>query len=406
MPKGVGVIPDYIPANWEGQGNTHLGGAHNVYGTQMARATRMGMEKARPDKRPFVLTRAAYAGAQRYTVSWTGDNRSEWDHLKLSISMVLNLSLSGMFFTGPDIGGFMGDSEPELYARWIQLSSLLPFCRTHTATGTIDQEPWSFGPEVEKIARKYIELRYQLLPYLYSTYVQGALNGVPMVRPTFWEDPSDVRLYNQDDVYLVGDALLVAPIVEKGATKREFYLPRGVWYNFWTRKLIDGARTIEVEAPLDEMPIFVRAGRVLPMWPVMQYVGERPVEELQLLAFAGIGETTLYEDAGEGLGYRNGEYRYSYFSNKFLPGGQYAVEWRRAGKYEPPYKRVRLEIIGIPGEPDMLFVDDQPAALWFFENGMVEVLGNPFSQVRMVGKSADSSEAAKTVARKPGPSSS
>lgn len=404
LPPGPGIVPEYIQANWEGQGNTHLGGAHNVYGMQMARATRTGLERARPDKRQFVLTRAAYAGAQRYTVSWTGDNRSEWDHLRLSISVVLNLGLSGMFFTGPDIGGFMGDCEPEMYARWIQVASLLPFCRTHTCTGTADQEPWSFGPEVEKIARKYIELRYQLLPYLYSTYVQGAQNGVPMIRPTFWDDPSDTRLYNQDDAYMVGDALLVAPILEQGATKRELYLPRGVWYNFWTRKLIDGSRTIELEAPLDQMPIFVRAGRVVPMWPVTQYVGERPIDELQLLAFAGIGETTLYEDAGDGLSYKNGDYRYSYFSTKFLPGGQFAVEWRRAGKYQPAYKKVRLELVGISGDPEMVYVDDQAAPLWFFENSMVEVLSSPFSQVRIVGKSPDASEAAKTVARRPGPS--
>ncbi|MCB9437363.1 MAG: glycoside hydrolase family 31 protein [Anaerolineales bacterium] len=397
MPKGtVGTIPEYILSDCDGSPSPQLAGGHNMYGMLMARSTREGMVKARPDKRPFVLTRCGYAGAQRYTYSWTGDNVSTWDHLRLSISMVMNLGLSGMTYTGPDVGGFMEASEPEMYARWVQLACLFPFFRTHTASGTPPQEPWSFGPEVENIARTYINLRYRLLPYLYSTFAQSAGEGKPMIRPTFLYDPSDTNLYTQDDVFMVGDSLLVAPILDKGATEREFYLPRGVWYDFWTNKLIDGSRKITVSAPLDKMPIFAKAGKVIPMYEEQQYVGEKKIEELHLRAYAAAGETSHYEDSGEGMAYFQGDYRWLYFTLSFQPGGQFAVEWRTAGAHQPSYNKVRLEIIGISLEPEQVLVDDQPAALWFFENGVVEVLTSPFKSVRLVGKSNPA--AAKTVA--------
>lgn len=396
MPKGAGTIPEYIMSDFEGHPAPQLVGAHNLYGTLMARATREGLLKARPDKRPFVLTRSGHAGAQRYTGSWTGDNASTWDHLRLSISMVMNLGLSGMMFTGPDVGGFFEAPEPELYARWIQAASLFPFFRTHTVQGSPPQEPWSFGSEVETIARSYINLRYRLLPYLYSIYAQSAGEGKPMIRPTFLYDPSDTNLYNQSDVYMVGDSLLVAPIVEKGATEREFYLPRGVWYDFWTNKLIDGSRKISVKAPLDKMPIFAKAGKVIPMREEQQYIGEKRLDELHLRAYAAAGETSVYEDGGEGMAYFEGDYRWLYFTLSFQPGGQFAVDWRTAGAHQPSYNKVRLEVIGISLEPEKVLVDDQPAALWFFENGVVEVLTAPFKSVRLVGKSNPA--AAKTVA--------
>ncbi len=400
LPKGAGTIPEYIPADMEGHKGTHLQGAHNVYGMQMARATTEGLLRARPDERVFSLTRAAYAGAQRYTGSWTGDNVSTWDHLRLSISMVLNLGLSGITFTGPDIGGWADSPDPELYARWIQVGSMLPFCRTHTAKDTKDQEPWSFGTEVEAIARRYISLRYQLLPYIYSSFAQCAAHGTPLVYPTFMYDPTDEKLANQDDAFMLGESLLIAPVLEKGATSREIYLPRGVWYDFHTNKLIDGARSIQVDAPLDHMPMYAKAGKLIPMWETMQYVGEKTVEELQLRAFAGPGETAIYEDSGTGLGYTQGQYRWSYFTLSFMPNGQFAIDWRTAGSYEPPYKKARLEVIGIPGEPGQVLVDGQPAPLWFFEGGHVEILSNPFSSVRLVGKARSDSAAAETIARK------
>lgn len=395
-PKSSATLPDYIPAEWDGRKSTHLAGAHNVYGMQMSRATCAGILKARPDERIFTLTRAGYAGSQRYGGSWTGDNDATWDHLRLSLSMVLNLGLSGVVFTGPDIGGFRGKASPELYARWIQAASLFPFFRTHTAAGTPDQEPWSYGPEVEAIARKFINLRYQLLPYIYSSFAQCASVGKPLIYPTFLYDPEDSRLHNQDDVFMLGEALLVAPILENGARSREVYLPRGVWYDFWTGKLIDGSRTVTVEAPLDSMPIFAKAGKVIPMWETQQYVGEKTINELKIVAYAGSGETTIYEDRGHGLNYLNGDYRWSYFTLSFLSSGQFAIDWRTAGNYTPPYTKARLEVVGISNEPERVLVDGQQAAVWFFERGIVEILGKPFQSVRLVGKARDDSSAAKT----------
>lgn len=393
------TLPDYVVHDWDGAGQTHSAGGHNVYGMLMSRATREGLQKQHPEKRPFVITRASYAGAQRYTSTWTGDNASTWEHLRLSISMVLNAGLSGMAFTGPDVGGFMGNPDGELFTRWMQMGSLLPYFRVHTMTGTNPQEPWSYGEPYEGIVRKYLELRYRLLPYLYSTFAQCAQDGTPMVRPLFMSDPTDPELRERDDAFMLGDVILVAPVLEPGATERELYLPRGVWYEYDTGKLIDGSRTVTISAPLERMPIYIRAGKVLPLWPVMQYVGERPLAEPCIRAYAGSGETTIYEDAGEGLAYQHGDYRWSYFTCKFLPSGQFAVEWRRAGQYKPPYHQMRMEIVGISGEPERVFMDGQSAPIWYYEGGVVEFMVQSFAEVRIAGRGHVEDDA--TILRKP-----
>ncbi|NDJ79368.1 MAG: glycoside hydrolase family 31 protein, partial [Chloroflexi bacterium] len=403
--KDFATLQDYVVHDWDGLGQSHVDGGHNVYGMLMARATREGMHRQRPDKRPFVITRAAYAGAQRYASSWTGDNLSTWDHLRLSISMTLNVGLSGLAFTGPDVGGYAGEPDAELYTRWMQLGSMLPFFRVHTRTGTASQEPWSYGEPYESIVRAALELRYQLLPYIYSTFAQCAQNGLPVVRPMFMADFENTELREIDDQFMLGDALLVAPITEPGATQRQVYLPRGVWYEFDTGKLIDGGQHVTAQAPLERMPLYARAGKVLPMWPVMQYVGEQPLEEARLRVYAGSGETTIYEDAGEGMAYQNGDYRWSYFICKFLPSGQFAIEWRRAGQYQPPYQRVRVEVAGIPSEPESVALDGQSAPIWYYEGGIVEFSVTPFNEARVIGRSYTSSAAQKTITRRPSPES-
>ncbi len=399
---GPQTFPDYIVYRGEnGTGFSHIEAGNNLYGMQMVRATQAGMDAAFPNERTFVFGRTAFAGMQRFASSWTGDNLSTWDHLRLSISMLMNLGLSGMPFTGPDVGGFADSPDGELYTRWVQLGSMLPFFRTHSIKDSNEQEPWSFGTQYEPIIRRYIELRYQLLPYLYSVMAAAHEKGMPFIRPGFFHDRNDPYLRAQDDAFLVGDSLFVAPILEPGASKRTVYLPRGAWYNYWTNRLIDGARHIEVEGGLDTMPIFVRAGHVIPHWPTQQYVGEKNIEQVTLRAYAGPGETTLYEDAGAGKGYLQGDYRYSYFTCGFLPGGRFGISWRTAGRYIPPYVAVRVRIVGIPGEPNDIVIDDKPAPMWFFEDGVLEVLSAPFHELALVGRRADNSASAKTAIRRP-----
>ncbi len=399
--KRGGTLPDAVVHDWEGAGRSHAGGGHNVYGMQMSRATRAGVEQAQPEKRPFVMTRAAYAGAHRYASSWTGDNAATWDHLRLSISMTLNASLSGMAITGPDIGGFAGEPDGELFTRWMQLGSMLPYFRVHTMAGTAPQEPWSYGERYETIARRYLELRYRLLPYLYSVVGQCAHSGMPVVRPLFMADPSDRRLRHVDDAFMVGDSLLVAPVLEPGTTSREVTLPRGVWYEFDTGKLVRGGQTVNAVAPLSRMPIYVRAGKVLPLWPASQFVGAQPITETLLRIYAGVGETTLYEDAGEGLAYQQGEYRWSYFTCRFLPSGQFAIEWRRAGRYVPPVEQYRIKVYGISGEPEAVIVDGQGAPVWYYEDGVVEFIARPFAEARIVGRTPFADWDAETLPHKP-----
>jgi alpha-glucosidase len=384
-------IPEYVKHDFEGQNLTHLE-AHNVYGMLMARASREAIEKMRSGKRPFNITRAAHAGAQRYASTWTGDNRATWDHLRLAISMVINSGLSGMAFNGADVGGFANNADAELYTRWIQLGAMLPFFRVHTSHDTAPHEPWVYGQPYEDINRKYINLRYQLLPYFYSLFAQNSQNGWPIIRPLFMADPKDPKLRDVEDIFMVGDSLLVVPVLEKGQTEREIYLPRGKWFDYDTNMPITGGQILTVKTPLDTMPIFARGGQVIPQWPVQQYVGQVPIEELHLKVYAGNGEVTLYEDAGEGMEYQNGEYRWLYFTSKLLPTGGFQLDWRRAGKYRPPYERVRCEVFGIQIEPKEVQLDGQSAPLWYFEKGVVEFTANqPFANARIVDPDVDDS---------------
>jgi alpha-glucosidase len=309
--------------------------------------------------------------------------------------------LSGMAFTGPDVGGYSGEPDGELFARWMQLGSMLPFFRVHTRTGTAPQEPWSYGPRYESICRKALELRYEFLPYIYSSFAQCAQDGLPVARPVFMADPADANLHDIDDIFMLGESVLVAPVVEQGATERKVYLPKGVWYEYDTGRLIDGAQYVTAAAPLEKLPLYVRAGMALPMWPVMQYVGEKPLTESRLRIFAGSGETTVYEDEGDGLAYRDGVYRWSYFTCKFLPSGQFSIQWRRAGQYEPPYEQIRVEVVGISGEPESVELDGQSAPIWYYEGGIVEFIVKPFGEARIIGRSPSSSSAQQTLMRPP-----
>ena len=246
---------------------------HNVYGSLMAEASRAGALTHAPDARPFVITRAGYAGVQRHAVVWTGDNSSTWEHLAESVPMLLNLGLSGVAFCGADAGGFLDSATGELLARWTQLAALTPFFRNHSNNTSRPQEPWAFGPEVERICRKFITLRYRLLPYLERLFAEAHARGTPIMRPLFWHYPHDEIAARSGDQFLLGEDLLVAPVLQPGAVARCVYLPRGEWVSFWNRReRHHGGQHIVARAPLDTLPLFVRAGMKLPFGPVRQFI--------------------------------------------------------------------------------------------------------------------------------------
>jgi alpha-glucosidase len=283
--------------------------AHNIYGMQMARASREGALTSHPALRPFIITRAGYAGVQRHATVWTGDNSSTWEHLNDAIQMFLNLSLSGVPFCGGDIGGFLDNTTPELLVRWLQMATFTPFYRNHTNLGTIDQEPWAFGGNIETVCRRYIELRYQLLPYLYGLFVEAHRDGTPIMRPLFWHYQNDPIAVATGDEFMLGPDFLIAPILRQGGTARSVYLPRGEWFDFWTGERHLGGQQILAATPLESIPVYVRAGAIIPMSPVQQFVGELKVDTINLHIWSGAkGVLNWYEDDGATLSHTKGDF--------------------------------------------------------------------------------------------------
>jgi len=307
------TVPDSLISKNDGTPRP-IGVLHNAYASGMNEATRAAFTRFRPEERGFILTRAGYAGIQRHAAVWTGDNYSWWEHLALLVPMLANLGLSGVAFAGGDAGGFQQNADGELYVRWIAAASLMPFFRSHSALDSSDHEPWSFGEEVLSIARRSIGLRYRLLPYLYTLFEEASRTGAPVLRPLVWEYPDDPRVRNRSDSFLLGSALLVAPIRERGVQERSVYLPAGRWYDFHTGAAIDSPAAGSAHlaaAPLDTLPLYLRGGSILPFESLRQHTGEAGDGVLRLLVApdtAGSARGTVYADAGEGFAYRDGEY--------------------------------------------------------------------------------------------------
>ena len=335
------AFPETVQYDLEGRGGDHRE-AQSAYGSQMVRATFEGLNRLRPNQRNWVFTRSAYAGVQRYASSWTGDNFSTWEHLALTPAMLLNLGLSGLSFTGPDVGGFSEIPTPELFARWISMGAFTPFFRTHSAKHTPDQEPWSYGTEVEDIARTYLGWRYRLLEYIYTTFWQCSQQGTPIMRPLLFEDPTNPAYQTVDDQWLFGDHLLISPVLTPGTDSRQIHIPPGQWYDFWTDELVTGPTMITRSAPLDVVPIHVRAGAVLPLGPVRQYSDETIDKALELHLYAGNGESWLYQDDGESLDYRTGNYRLIHYQ-LHQDANQLSLTRQMKGDFKP--KNEQFEII-------------------------------------------------------------
>lgn len=301
-----GELPQDVVFTDEDRPVTHAA-MHNVYGHLMSKATYEGM-KRHDGRRPFVITRACYSGSQKYTTAWTGDNQSLWDHLRMAIPQMCNMGLSGLAFIGTDVGGFGADVTPELLSRWVQVGCFSPLFRNHSSKGSTRQEPWLFGQETLDINRKFIELRYRLLPYLYDLFHETEQNGMPVIRPLVLHYEQDEVVREINDEFLFGERMLVAPVVEQGKRKRLLYLPEGSWYDYDTRERVEGGRYIVKDAPLDVCPVFVRAGSIIPNYEPMQYVGEHPLDTLILDVYPGEGSYVHYQDNGEDFAYQKGEY--------------------------------------------------------------------------------------------------
>ncbi|TFF36394.1 glycoside hydrolase family 31 protein [Mucilaginibacter psychrotolerans] len=354
---GAGTFPDDVRHQYDGFRGSHRK-AHNVYGMQMVRATYEGLRKQMKNKRPFTITRAGYAGVQRYSSVWTGDNVASWEHLKIGNVQLQRLSVSGISFCGTDIGGFSGEPDGELFTRWIQLGTFSPFMRAHSAGDTKEREPWSFGEPFTSINRKFIELRYRLIPYLYSTFWEHHRYGFPILRPVVMHEQETLANHFRQDEFTYGDKILICPVLEPGQQSRTLYLPKGKWYNFWTLESVDGGQEITVATPLDTIPIFVKAGSVIPEYPVMQYTNEKPIEEVKLNIYYSDYEVNsfYFEDYGETFAYEQD----IYLEKKFIVNGTsktLSIKQSMEGLYTPRYDGYHIKINGLPFKPSKIIAD-------------------------------------------------
>ncbi|HEX2728213.1 MAG TPA: glycoside hydrolase family 31 protein [Rubrobacteraceae bacterium] len=371
---------------------------HNTYGSLMARATREGLLKLNPDERPMVITRAGYAGLQRHAMQWTGDNSSWWEHLWMSMPQLQNLGLSGVGWAGVDIGGFFGDSNGELLARFTEFGVFQPFCRNHSAKGTIHQEPWSFGEPYESVCRKMIKLRMRLLPYLYTLFDECHRTGAPILRPLLFEYPEDETTYTMDDEFLFGGDLLVAPITRPGIEHRHVYLPGGTWFHYWTGERFDGPAHILAHAPLGEPPLYVKANKAVAMGAEISHTGEAS-DPLSLLLYPseGAAESTLYEDAGNGFGYEEGEYARRSVACEVLSGDIAVRIGAREGSFVPERESAHLELRGVNTRPESVLVNGEEADWGYEEAGgnitvrLAETADEVSVEVRVTGPDLDPS---------------
>jgi alpha-glucosidase len=367
IPANSTMPPDVIhPGGGKPQFHIQV---HNAYGSLMVQATREGLLRLRPDRRPFVISRSGYAGIQRHALLWTGDNSSTWEHLTMSSSQLQNLGLSGVGWTGVDVGGFYGDATGELLARWTEFGIFQPFCRNHSEKQTRHQEPWVFGEPYESICRAMLKLRQRLLPYLYTLFEECHRTGAPILRPLFWAYPEDGSTYSLDDQFLCGDSLLVAPVTRPGVEYRHVYLPAGSWFHYWTGTRIDGPAHILAHAPMGQPAIYVRANSAVPLWPEMNHVGEQPADPLTFVLYPseGSGTAAFYEDAGDGYDHLNGSYARRAITCEVEAGNIRVAISEQEGTFVPARRHVRLELREIASEPEAVQLGKN-SAVWRYDS--------------------------------------
>ena len=373
------TFPDDVRHDYDGYPCSHRK-AHNIYGLAMSRATYEGLKALNPEKRPFLLSRATFAGGQRFASVWTGDNIADWKHLRYANRQCQRMSVSGFSFVGSDIGGFVDRPSGELFVRWLQLGIFHPFYRVHSmgnnadgaaevdkeavakseAEQRLDQEPWSFGEEYTIHAKAAIELRYQLLPYIYTTFWKYVQDGSPMIRSLVFYDQADPICKKRQKEFLFGEHILVSPVQKAGKNLQKTYLPKGQWYDYWTGKSYAGKQKIITKATINQIPFFVKAGTVLPKYPITLYTGAPLTSEPNLFIYYHNKQTIshLYEDKGEGYGYQKDKYSLKTYTTEGSETS-FSLQQSKLGKFKNPFPSVRLLIHGLPFEPKSCLVNGQ-----------------------------------------------
>lgn len=338
-------MPNNVIFDYEGHPTTHLQ-AHNIYGLQMVRASYEGTREAL-QKRPFLLTRAAYSGSQRYSAIWTGDNRAEEDHMLLGVRLLNSLGVSGFPFAGMDVGGFTGNPSVGLYTRWMQIGAFIPYFRNHTGVNTKSAEPWAFGEEALEITRNYVNLRYHMLPYLYSTMYAASRTGMPVMRTLALQNTFDPQVYDTrfQNQYQFGDAYMIAPF-ESTKDFGSIYFPKGKWYNLYTDAVTTGGQDIITPLNIKTLPVYVKESSIVPMQSLVQSTREKPADTLFLHLYKGSQPNTFvyYEDDGESFSYEKGDFYERAIT--YDPAQQTLTLQRPKGSYGSQFHHIKLILHG------------------------------------------------------------
>lgn len=342
------TFPMDVMHDYDGHQTSHRK-AHNVYGMQMARATAEGVKKHNNGKRSLIITRSGYSGLQRYSSVWSGDNIASWEHLWIADVQAQRLAISGISFNGSDIGGFIEQPTGELFVRWIQLGIFHPFCRVHSSGDHGDQEPWSFGDEYATLFKKFVELRYQILPYIYTSFYTYHKYGTPMLQPLVFFDQSDRETRDRDHEFICGQHMLVCPVTKEKETNTKVYLPKGQWYNYWTKSTHIGGQETIVKTDLESLPLFIKEGAIIPLYPIQQYVGEKQFDTVGMDVYYKNGqeESLYYEDDHNNYDYEEGDFRLAKYH---LTGSDSSLEIIQEieGTYAAPYESLDMNFIGLP----------------------------------------------------------
>jgi alpha-glucosidase len=392
------TAPDSVLHDFDGHPTNHAK-AHNIYGLAMTRSSYEGFKTLRPEKRPFLLTRATYSGGQRYASVWTGDNCSSWEHLLMASVQCQRLSISGFSFCGTDIGGFAGECTGELMVRWLQLGAFHPVYRVHTmgnnavgnagvdeeavkeaeAKNRQDQEPWSYGAEFTKEAKAAIELRYQLLPNIYTAFYEYITHGTPMLQPLSFAYPNDNQLITVEKDFLFGEKILVCPVVKARSRTQHVQLPAGTWYHYQSAKQFAGQQSIKIKSPIHQIPMFAKGGSIIFEQPVMQHVHEQPVTKLTMKVYFAEGShtTNLYEDAGEG-------YHASRLRTFEVNGSDNQLVINTLldkGNYQSAVKNYHIYLYGLPFVPKNMVCDGAAVPFKSSKNKIEIVLNGDFGKI-------------------------